>query len=191
MSAATGIPIKNYTALFDTVYVSLYKYLNAPAGAIVAGSSNLMQSMIGTRRMFGGALAGAYLYGALALEALQDFPENYANAFQKATDLFAQLNMLNGIDIHALDNGSNIFSLRLSGNIDYDTFHRQLNGAEVFLNPNHVPPSGLTIAVNTSILRQTNDEMVVTFDKALNQALATWKRDTKNPRAKIDNNKAS
>jgi threonine aldolase len=173
MSAATGIPIKNYTALFDTVYVSMYKYLNAPAGAILAGPSDLMESMVGTRRMFGGALAGTYLYGALALEALQDFPENYAVAFQKATDLFAQLNTLNGIDIHALENGSNIFSLRLSDNIDYDTFHHQLNGAEVFLNPNPVPPNALTIAVNTSILRQTNDEMTATFENALKKAIAT------------------
>lgn len=173
MSAATGIPIKNYTTLFDTVYVSLYKYLNAPAGAIVAGSSDLMQSMIGTRRMFGGALAGSYLYGALALEALQDFPKNYAKAFQKATALFAQLNTLNGIDIHALENGSNIFSLRLSDNINYDTFHHQLNEAGVFLNPNHVPPSGLTVAVNTSILRQTNDEITTTFETTLTEAIAT------------------
>ena len=173
MSAATGIPIKNYTALFDTVYVSLYKYLNAPAGAIVAGSSDLMESMVGTRRMFGGALAGAYLYGALTLEALQDFPENYAKAFQKASDLFTQLNPLNGIDIRALEKGSNIFSLRLSDNINYDMFHRQLNEAGVFLNPNHVPPSGLTIAVNTSILRQTNDQITVTFENALKKAVST------------------
>src|SRR5436305_14179036 len=36
-SAYTGVAPAAYAALFDTVYVSLYKYLNAAAGPVLAG----------------------------------------------------------------------------------------------------------------------------------------------------------
>ena len=37
MSAATGISPREYASLYDTVYVSLYKYFGAPYGAVLAG----------------------------------------------------------------------------------------------------------------------------------------------------------
>ena len=36
-SAYSARPVKEYAALFDTVYVSMYKYFNAASGAILAG----------------------------------------------------------------------------------------------------------------------------------------------------------
>src|SRR5438309_8222571 len=41
-SVYTGIAPAEYAALFDTVYVSLYKYLNAAAGAMLAGPRRLL-----------------------------------------------------------------------------------------------------------------------------------------------------
>ena len=41
-SAYTGITPASYAALFDTVYVSLYKYFNAAAGAVLAGPRELI-----------------------------------------------------------------------------------------------------------------------------------------------------
>ena len=43
-SVYTGQPVKAYTALFDTVYVSLYKYFNAASGAILAAPSHAAAS---------------------------------------------------------------------------------------------------------------------------------------------------
>ncbi len=69
----TSRPVKEYTALFDTVYVSMYKYFNAAAGAVLAGPKALLADLFQTRRMFGGGLVpsvalchgGAALYGGL------------------------------------------------------------------------------------------------------------------------------
>lgn len=36
-AAYTGVAVREYAALFDTVYVSMYKYFNAPSGAVLAG----------------------------------------------------------------------------------------------------------------------------------------------------------
>ena len=37
-STWSGVSIEQYSRYFDTVYISLYKYLGAPAGAVLAGS---------------------------------------------------------------------------------------------------------------------------------------------------------
>ena len=59
-SAYSGIPVRQYAALFDTVYVSLYKYFNAASGAILAGPKTLLENSFQARRMFG---AGARFDG--------------------------------------------------------------------------------------------------------------------------------
>jgi threonine aldolase len=46
-----------HTQLFDTVYVSLYKYFNSASGAILAGPRRLLEDLYHDRRMFGGGLA--------------------------------------------------------------------------------------------------------------------------------------
>ena len=56
-STYTGILPARYAALFDTVYVSLYKYLNPTSGAILAGPRPLLENLYRDRRMFGGGLA--------------------------------------------------------------------------------------------------------------------------------------
>ena len=55
-SAYTGISPATCAALFDTVYVSLYKYFNAAAGAMLAGPRDLLENLYHQRRMFGGGL---------------------------------------------------------------------------------------------------------------------------------------
>ena len=46
MSGATNIPPADYAALFDTVYVSLYKYFGAPFGAILAGTAEFTDGIV-------------------------------------------------------------------------------------------------------------------------------------------------
>jgi threonine aldolase len=44
-SAWTGISIKEYASYFDTVYISLYKYLGASAGAVLCGDGPVINQM--------------------------------------------------------------------------------------------------------------------------------------------------
>ena len=50
-SGYTGITPAEYASHFDTVYVSMWKYFNAPSGAILAGPSVLLDNLYHTRRM--------------------------------------------------------------------------------------------------------------------------------------------
>ena len=55
-SAYAARPVKEYAALFDTVYISMYKYFNAASGAVLAGPKAQLAGLYHTRRMFGGGL---------------------------------------------------------------------------------------------------------------------------------------
>ena len=79
-SAFTGITPGSYAALFDTVYVSLYKYFNAAAGAVLAGPRELIENLYHQRRMFGGSLRQAWPYAAVALHYLDGFGERFGRA---------------------------------------------------------------------------------------------------------------
>jgi threonine aldolase len=85
----TGIAPVEYAGLFDTVYVSLYKYLNAAAGAILAGPHAMLDGLFHQRRMFGGGLPHVWPYAAVALHYLDGFAERFAEAaaaFDKLLD---------------------------------------------------------------------------------------------------------
>jgi threonine aldolase len=59
-AAYSGRAIAEYTSLFDTVYVSLWKCFNSANGAILAGPRALIENMFQARRMFGGAMRHAW-----------------------------------------------------------------------------------------------------------------------------------
>jgi threonine aldolase len=90
-SAYTGITPATYAALFDTVYVSLYKYFNAAAGAVLAGPRPLIDDLFHQRRMFGGSLRQAWPYAAVALHYLDGFDGRFERAVAAAETLFRAL----------------------------------------------------------------------------------------------------
>ena len=63
-------PVKEYAALCDTVYISMYKYFNAASGAVLAGPKALLAGLYHTRRMFGGGLPQVWPFAAVALHYL-------------------------------------------------------------------------------------------------------------------------
>jgi len=107
-----GKNITAYTAPFDTVYVSLYKYFNAAGGAILAGPRALLDDIYHTRRMYGGGLYHAWPYAAVALHYLDGFTERFSRAISVSHDLMRSLERLDGIAIERIPSGTNLFRLR-------------------------------------------------------------------------------
>jgi len=169
MAAATGIKPQQYTELFDTVYVSLYKYFGAPFGAILAGTSDFIGDLYHERRMFGGGLSSAYLAAALALRASDGFEKRFASAMAKAARLFARINTLEGIEIGRYEHGSNIFPVELGPNVDIERFASALRQHWVFVYPDENSSRHFHFTVNTTILRQSNDDLVIAFKNALSR----------------------
>lgn len=167
MPAATGIGLKEYCGLFDTVYVSLYKYFGTPFGAVLAGDRSLIDGMFHTRRMFGGGLASAYFVAALALRGLEGFEERFKAALNQARDLFKMLNLLPGIDIKEFEHGSNIFPLTFGPGVDIERVVAGLRLSGICLYPDEGTDRYSRLTVNTTILRQSNDAIFQAFKGAL------------------------
>ena len=170
MSAATGIKPWQYAALFDTVYVSTFKYFGAPFGAILAGTSEFTRDLFHDRRMFGGALHTAYLGAAVALKGIEGFEERFAAAMDQAKSLFTRLNALSGIKVGQFEHGSNIFPVELDSSIDADAFISALGRHSVFVYPDDAEPGRIYLTVNTTILRQDNNDLTEAFEDALTQS---------------------
>lgn len=170
MSAATGVSIERYAALFDTVYVSLYKYLGAPIGAVVAGPTDVLDGLYHERRMFGGGVASAALPAALAMHGLDGFEERFAQAMSKGRDLFADLSRIDGVAVEAFEHGSNIFELRLNSSINYELLRSSLMSHGVVLREDFEGWPAPLLSVNETILRRENAELVAAFEAAVSEA---------------------
>jgi threonine aldolase len=165
----TGIAPAEYAALFDTVYVSLYKYFNAAGGAVLAGPRSLLDGLYHQRRMFGGGLRQAWPYAAVALHYLDGFAERFARAKAAADALFRALAGERGCDILRSPAATNVTRLRL----------RRADAAAL---PERLRPHGITIRpaqrvlpeaaefeliLNETILRRPAGELAEAFIAAL------------------------
>ena len=173
MAAATGIRPQTYASLFDTVYVSLYKYFGAPFGAMLAGTSACIDALYHERRMFGGGLASASMAAALALQGTQGFEERFANAMSKAQQLFEMLNKLPELQIDRFQHGSNIFPVSVDGKIDVAKLVSGLRERQVCIRLDEGQSDTLRLTVNTTWLRQPNEAIVVAFQHAISEVLSS------------------
>jgi threonine aldolase len=170
MAAADGRAPAGYASLFDTVYVSLYKYFGAPFGGILAGTAEFMRDLYHDRRMFGSGLASSALIAGLALKGTEGFEERFAEAMARAADLFDRLNALPGIAIRPFEHGSNIFPMELSAGIDADALASSLAERSVFVYPENTWEGSTLLHVNTTLLRKSVDELFDAFGHALELA---------------------
>ena len=171
MSGATGIPPTVYAALFDTVYVSLYKYFGAPFGAILAGTAEFADGLYHDRRMFGGGLASANFAAALALQGIDGFEGRFNRAITQAKALFDKINALENITVERFPHGSNIFPLKLEADIDSTYFVKTLEKHSVSVSPPDGDHTGrILLTVNPTILRQDIQELFSAFEHAVKES---------------------
>ncbi len=107
--------MRDHAALFDTVYVSLWKHFNGTSGAILAGDAAFIEGLFHTRRMFGGSLPQAWANVALAGQYAERYEEAYAAAWQAADRLIALLESDGRFSVRKVANGTSRFFLSVSG----------------------------------------------------------------------------
>ena len=164
-SAYTGIPVADYAALFDTVYVSLWKYFNAASGAVLAGPADLLDAIYHTRRMFGGGLPAAWPFAAVALHFLEGFSERLARAVAVFEDFIARIRNA-GFEIERIPNGTNICLLRWNKSIPMHTFRDRLIKKGIVINEPAALFDGLILTCNETVLRIEAAELADLFVEA-------------------------
>jgi threonine aldolase len=125
-SAWSGTSVKEYAAHFDTVYISLYKYLGAHAGAILCGDKQTIGKMEHLIKIHGGNQFGNWTNAVVALDRVEGIEQRLQDTIKRWNELMPALNKLNGIKITALNGGTNTYELQLSKEINGTKFQQGL-----------------------------------------------------------------
>lgn len=157
MSGMEGFRVKDYCAHFDTVYVSLYKYLGAPFGGVLSGSKLLTSKARELRHLFGGTIYHGWQAALPALDALDGAEERYARVRAAGERLMAALERTPGFKLKRIENGSNLAMLEIAP--------ARLAGLEERLQKANVRLGKLNegkaqLGFNESILRRDTDYLL-------------------------------
>ena len=114
-SAYTGISPAEYSAPFDTVYVSLWKYFNCGIGAILAGPKRVLDGMFHVRRMFGGNLAVGWNAALVARHYMDGFEGRLKSAVQNQKRSMPRWRNIRSIGIERIPNGTNLTRVTFKG----------------------------------------------------------------------------
>lgn len=162
-SGTPGFDVKAYSALFDTVYVSLYKYLGAPFGAILAGEKEQIAKVRDLRHIFGSTIYQGWPAALPALHALDGFQTRFTAARRTAEKLFAGLTAAGGFTVQPVEHGSNIVFVAISPERAAGLTER-LRKADIHLRE---PRDGrVPIDINETLLRRDADELIRAFTNA-------------------------
>lgn len=165
-SAWSGVPIKEYASYFDTVYISLYKYLGASGGAILCGDKAVIDQMPHLIKVHGGTMYGNWPNAAMALHRLEGLEFRLQEAIKRANTLFAALNKLPGVKVSAFTNGTNIYKLELDKSVDGKKLQ------EILIKQHNIliiPPKNnlMQLFVNETLLYQPIETIIQAFKNSL------------------------
>ena len=158
--ARPDVDIAAYAAEFDTVYVSLYKYLGAPVGAVLAGSKADIAEVRELRHVFGGALYQGWMPALLALDALAGFRQQIGEAHVRARKLIDALVASGKTHERSSPDASNIFWLEMPKTLADTAFER---GRRAGIRVGRWQEGRIPLHANTTILRRPLDEYIGLF----------------------------
>ena len=166
-SGWSGISVKEYASYFDTVYISLYKYLGASAGAILCGDKHLIENLPHEMKIHGGSMYGNWTNAAMALHRLEGFESRLQSTIKRANEIFTELNTLSFIKISPLNGGTNIYKLTLSQEKDGKKLQASLNKSFNIKMPPFNNMNETMLTVNETLLYQTADYVIQAFKKSV------------------------
>jgi threonine aldolase len=105
---ASGVPAHDYGAGFDTAWIDFTKGLGAPVGAVLAGSSDLIEEAWRWKQMLGGAFRQSGIVAAGCLYALELHVERLAEDHENARVLAEGLAELSGVRLDPASIETNI-----------------------------------------------------------------------------------
>lgn len=164
-SAFSGIAPAEYASLFDTVYVSLWKYFNAPNGAILAGPAKMLDGLFHVRRMFGGALWSAWPFAVVARHYAEGFLDRFKAAVGVSQDFARALR--DPFRAEAIPGGSHLFHVRTKG-VDLGRLRERLARERIRI-PDPVAGASepsLLLGVNETWNRTTGARLAEAFRRA-------------------------
>lgn len=162
--AYSGRKPTDYTSMFDTVYVSLWKCFNAASGAVLAGPKALLSEMYHVRRMFGGNLWGAWPFAAVATHYADGYLDRLTAAVGVAEDVWKRLGSDTRFSIERVPNGTS--GLRITPRVEnLEAYRLRLETRGVTLPP--AEDGGFWLRVNETMRGASADAIAEAFRSAL------------------------
>ncbi len=113
LTGTLGFEMKRTAGQFDTVFVSLYKALRAPFGAVLAGRKEQIAQVRDLRHVYGGLIYHGWVAALPALDAMDGFADRWTRSRAAAEQVFAKLQAGGGYTVERVPNESNIVHLRV------------------------------------------------------------------------------
>lgn len=164
-SAYTGISPAEYSAHFDTVYVSLWKYFNCGIGAILAGPKQVLDGMFHVRRMFGGNLATGWNAALVARHFMDGFEDRLKSAVRTSETFYAAMTKHPRLSIERIAGGTNLTRVTFKDVHAADVAAKLAARGIAMSGP--PKPATLTFAVNETWNRMTAPQMIEAFEQSL------------------------
>lgn len=159
-SGAEGFTAAAYAAPFDTVYVSLYKYLGAPFGAMLSGTKATIAKARDTRHIFGGTIFHGWQAALLALDGLDGFESRFAKVRAAGDRLLDGLAKVDGYTVRRVEHGTNIHFLEVAEE-RREGLQERLEKAGIMIGRLH--EGRLALTFNETLLRKPADAIVKAF----------------------------
>lgn len=160
MYGSEGFDVRQYCAPFDSVYVSLYKYLGAPFGAILAGDKAYVEKARQARHVFGGTIFHGWASALIASKTLTGFDQRFAKVRAASEKLLGLLATTPGIAVERVPNGSNIAFLKLDEHVAKDLAAR-MEKANIVIG--RVNEGRLRLTFNETLLRKPVESIAKAF----------------------------
>lgn len=166
-SAFSGISVAEYASYFDTIYISLYKYLGASGGAVLCGPRDVINKMEHLTKVHGGIIFSNWANSAMALQHLTGIEDRFKSFADQSKQLFNMLNQLPETKVANLENGTNISILKLADTVNSKKLSEVLWQKYNIALPIAKSDGTIKIMVNDSLLTQSNEQIVNAFKDAL------------------------
>ena len=114
-AVATGVPVAELAAGFDTVMTCVSKGLCAPIGSVLAGNAELMDEARRARRLMGGSMRQVGVVAAAGIVAIRTMVERLAEDHANARRLADGLIEFDGIELAFGHVDTNIVVIDVSG----------------------------------------------------------------------------
>ena len=166
-SAYSGTSVNEYASYFDTVYISLYKYLGAAGGAVLCGPKEIIDKMEHLAKIHGGVAFMSWANAAMALHHLAGLENRLKRSALQAKQLVVRLNELPELKITSITGGTNILNAQLASKINGKKLNEILWQKHRIAIPGAKADGSFKLMVNDSLLNRTNDQLVSAFKDAI------------------------
>lgn len=161
-AAIANRSVQDYTNMFDTVYISLYKYFNSIAGAILAGPTHIINDLYHERRIFGGGLRAAWENVIVADYFFEGFEERFKKAQNIGLKFLQKLSKTRSFKFEAFINGTNVYKLYLEKG-ESNNFREKIVSQGIVFPKYNEKENCFVIKLNESILGIDVDELAQLF----------------------------